>query len=66
MSSCWSRHPLSEVDINRLGREATDPDLSIPWIDSGDGDNDYQVTEIYSHTPLITHITHSVGPAHGS
>jgi len=66
MSSGWNRHPLSEADINRLGREATDPDLSIPWIDSGNWDNAYQVTTIQLNTPLIPYITVFVGPAHGS
>ena len=49
MSSGLSRQanrPLSEADINRLGRDATDLDLTIPWIDSGDGDGNYQVTAI--------------------
>jgi len=65
MSSGWDRHPLSEADLNRLGREATDPDLSIPWIDSGNGDNAYQVATIQLDT-LIPHLTVFVGPAHGS
>jgi len=49
MSSASGRRanrPLHEADINRLGRDVTDPDLTIPWIDSGDGDNTYQVTVI--------------------
>ena len=47
LSSGWSHrasHPLSEADVNRLGHEATGPDFMIPWIDSNEGDNSYQVT----------------------
>ena len=45
-SGCRIKRPLSEADINRLGRDTTEPEFTIPWIDLNYGDSTYQVTAI--------------------